>query len=161
LILTFIGKTAFKLVFLFNKKLNKLRVLKFRLLGAKLGTNVKFFGRVVVVGHYSNIRIGDNCKINEGVLINSRSRVSIGDEVHLSAYVQIHTGKLKLYTKEGGHESLPVVIGSGCWLAGGVVVSPGVEIGSNVVVGANSVVNRSVGNNVFIAGLPAKIISNR
>jgi acetyltransferase-like isoleucine patch superfamily enzyme len=67
---------------------------------------------------------------------------------------------LQLHSRNRSHVSGAITIGKGCWLAGGVVVSPGVEIGDNVVVGANSVVNRSIRGNVFIAGLPAAILKN-
>ncbi len=37
---------------------------------------------------------------------------------------------------------------------------PNVTIGNNVVIGAGSLVNKSVANNVVVAGVPAKIIKS-
>lgn len=36
--------------------------------------------------------------------------------------------------------ALPIHIGNGCWLGGGVIVLPGVTIGDGSVIGAGSVV---------------------
>ena len=52
----------------------------------------------------------------------------------------------------------PVTIGDNCWIGGGAVICPGVTLGNNVVVGAGSVVTKSFGDNVVIAGNPAKVI---
>lgn len=52
----------------------------------------------------------------------------------------------------------PVRIGNNCWLGANSVILPGVELGNNVIVGAGSVVTKSFGDNLVIAGNPAKII---
>ena len=44
------------------------------------------------------------------------------------------------------------------WAGGGVTILPGVTLGDNVVVGAGSVVTKSYGDNVVLAGNPARII---
>jgi maltose O-acetyltransferase len=53
---------------------------------------------------------------------------------------------------------LPITIGDNCWIGGNSVINPGVSLGNNVVVGSGSVVTKSFGDNVVIAGNPAKII---
>ncbi|MFX9385539.1 DapH/DapD/GlmU-related protein, partial [Acinetobacter baumannii] len=50
-------------------------------------------------------------------------------------------------------------IGDNCWIGDNVYIREGVSLGSNVIVGANSVVTKSFGDNVIIAGIPAKIIA--
>lgn len=52
----------------------------------------------------------------------------------------------------------PITIGNNVWLASGVTILPGVTLGDNVVVGASSVVTKSFGDNVVLAGNPARII---
>ena len=44
------------------------------------------------------------------------------------------------------------------WLGAGVIVLPGVTIGDNSIVAAGSVVTKDIGENVIVAGSPAKVL---
>jgi len=145
-----------KLITIFNK----LRLIKMKLLGAKIGRNVRVFGKFTVIGNLSKLTIGDNSTINEGVLFDLRDRITIGSNVHLSSYVQLHTGKLTLYNIPRKHVKEPIIIEDNVWLASSVIVSAGVKIGKNTVIGAGSVVIRSISQDCFCAGNPAKKIKN-
>ena len=52
-------------------------------------------------------------------------------------------------------------IGDDCFISPGAKVFGNICIGNNVAIGANAVVNRSFGDNVTIAGVPAKIVSDK
>ena len=54
----------------------------------------------------------------------------------------------------------PITIGKNALFGagGGVTILPGVTLGDNVVVGAGSVVTKSYGDNVVLAGNPARVI---
>lgn len=52
----------------------------------------------------------------------------------------------------------PVTIGDDVWIGGNSVILPGVTLGNNVIVGANSTVTKSFGDNVIIAGNPARVL---
>ena len=67
----------------------------------------------------------------------------IEDFVHITPGVRLGGGTL---------------IGRGSFLAMGVVIFPRVRLGKNVRVSANAVVNKDFGDNVILAGNPAKII---
>lgn len=101
-------------------------------IGTKVGSGLAFV-------HFSNIVIGgdvilgNNCTIFQGVTIGSMRGV-------------------------GGGRPL---------LGNNVVVFPGAKIirnvrcGNNVVIGANAVVTKDVPDGVVMAGIPARIISNK
>ena len=69
-------------------------------------------------------------------------------------YVQNpQTGQLVRHTC-----ALPIKIGNGCWLGGGVIVLPGVTIGDGSVIGAGSVVTKDIPENSLAAGNPCHVI---
>ena len=58
----------------------------------------------------------------------------------------------------GKEYGAPITIGDNFWAGGGAIILPGVTLGDNVVVGAGAVVTKSFGDNVVLAGNPARII---
>jgi acetyltransferase-like isoleucine patch superfamily enzyme len=142
-----------------QKLINKMRICNLKLLGAKIGSNVKSYGRFTVM-NAANLTIGDNSTLNEGVHINCRDKVRIGKGVRISTNVQIHTGKLIINSYPRIHTKAPIIIEDNVWIASGSVISAGVKIGKNSVIGANSVVLKDVESNSFYAGNPAKKIKN-
>ena len=142
-----------------NKCVNKYRIVFLKVLGSKIGKNVKAYGSFTVLKH-ENLEIGDNCTINEGVHINCRNKVIIGKSVRLSTNTQIHTGKLNLNTDPRIHTSEAIIIKDNVWIASGVIISAGVTINENSVIGANSVIINDVEENSFYAGNPAKKIKD-
>lgn len=54
--------------------------------------------------------------------------------------------------------ALPIKIGNGCWLGGGVIVLPGVTIGDGSVIGAGSVVTKDIPENSLAVGNPCHVI---
>lgn len=139
---------------------NKFRLIDLMLSGAKIGDGLRIFGRFTWVGPANNIVMGTACTINEGVFINARDRIVIGNGVHLSPGVQLHTGALVIDQKKRAHLKGPIVIEDNVWLASGVIVSNGVKIGNNSVVGANAVVTSNIPPYTFYAGVPARFIRN-
>lgn len=52
-------------------------------------------------------------------------------------------------------------IGDYVYIGPGVKLYGKIQLGNHVAIGANAVVNKSFQDNVTIAGIPAKIISNK
>ena len=90
-----------------------------------------------------NTTIGARSFVNYGAVILDAAPVWIGDDVQIGPNVQLLTSTHPLEAKvrrSGVEAALPISIGDGTWLGGGVIVLPGVSIGPDAVVGAGSVV---------------------
>ena len=125
----------------------------------EMGEGVHFWGPISIeVPH--NVTIGKHCTFNRGVLIGARDRVSIGNYVRFSAYSMVQTMSLE-YTepRDGrGHVKAPVIIEDGAWICAGAMINAGVTIGRDSVVGPGSVVLQDVPPNVFVMGVPARVV---
>jgi len=125
-----------------------------------LGQRVEAYG-LFTVANPANVAIGRNCAINHGVFILGRTRISIGDDVVLSARCMLVDGGLDPNSFSGQEvpkyaEAGGITIEDGVWVGAGAIILPGVTIGRRAVIGAGSVVTRSVGPNAIVAGNPAR-----
>ena len=114
--------------------------------------------------------IGANSYANFNFTCVDCCPVTIGANVFMGPNVSLLTPMHPLrwqdrnqYQKQNGtltdkEYARPITIGDNFWAGGGVTILPGVTLGDNVVVGAGSVVTKSYGDNVVLAGNPARII---
>ena len=130
--------------------------LRLRLCGAKLGRNLRVFGKLSTIDSCLNLTIGNSVTLNEGVHLNLRDRIEIGDNCHISSCVQFHTGYLQRSDGTYSHGHAPIRVENNVWIASSVVIGAGVVICSDVVIGANSFVNRSIAEPGFYAGNPVR-----
>lgn len=101
---------------------------------AKIGAGFRIFHSPgIVVGH--NCEIGDNCVILQNATLGQN-----GNE------------------KDG--RTMPRLGNNVSVYAGACLLGP-IEIGNNVEIGANSVVTKDFGDNLVLAGVPAKIIREK
>ncbi len=108
-----------------------------------------------------NIHVGENFYANFACVILDVAEVRFGDNCLLGPQVGIYTATHPLdpVTRAGGLEyAKPITIGDNCWIGGHATINPGVTLGNNVVVASGAVVTKSFGDNVVIAGNPAKVI---
>lgn len=108
-----------------------------------------------------NIHVGENFYANFNCTFLDVCPIRIGDNAMLGPNVQLLTPLHPLNSKEriaGLEYGAPITIGHNFWAGGGVTILPGVSLGDNVVVGSGAVVTKSFGDNVLLAGNPAKII---
>jgi acetyltransferase-like isoleucine patch superfamily enzyme len=137
-----------------------------------LGNNVNIghFTQLVISTTFNNIgkgiKIGNNVGLGEFSYLGGAGGLEIGDDTiigqYFSAHPENHNFKdFSILIREQGVNRQGIKIGSNCWIGAKVTVLDGVEIGNNSVIAAGSVVTKSYGDNLIIAGIPAKKIGIR
>lgn len=153
----------------YNQKQEKYAILK-KMLGT-VGSNVSI-GLPFICDYGRNIHIGNNVSINMNCTLVDCNKIIIGNNVLIASNVQLYTATHPVELSErltpdwdlNSKEyfcrtyALPIKIGDGCWLGGGVIVLPGVTIGNGSVIGAGSVVTRDIPSNSVAVGNPCRVI---
>ena len=114
--------------------------------GLKLGFTIpaNVFGPGLCLGHAGTIIVNEHCKIGSNCRI--QAGVNIGNSAPL------------------GEDWVPnntPTIGNNVYIGPGAKLFGKITIGDNVAIGANAVVNKDVPDNVTVAGVPAKIVSQK
>ena len=115
----------------------------------------------VTLDYCCHISVGERFYANFNWTVLDTCPVTIGDNAMLGPNVQFYTALHPLDAQEriaGPEYGAPITIGDNVWIGGGAMILAGVTLGDNVVVGAGSVVTKSFGDNVVIAGNPARVI---
>jgi UDP-3-O-[3-hydroxymyristoyl] glucosamine N-acyltransferase len=109
----------------------------------------------VIIGN--NVEIGASTVIARGTLDNTviENNVKIDDQVFIAHNVFVGKGSMIIAEAE---ISGSAHIGEMTWLGPNCSAMNGIEIGDNVFVGLGTVVNKSLPNNVVVAGCPAKVL---
>lgn len=122
---------------------------------------------------YSNVHIGDNVSLNEGVrILSTRASVFIGNNVMFGPQVFIVTGDHRIDILDKpmmgvtDEEKLPendqdVVFEGDNWVGARAVILKGVRVGAGSVIAAGSVVTHDVPSLSIVGGCPAKVIGLR
>lgn len=129
-----------------------------RFAGMRIGSCTKIVGPVYIS---SGIEIGDNCWIGMNLAAHGNGHVRIGNDCDLAPEVMFLTGSHQIGARErraGAGLSSSIQIGDACWIGARATILGGVAVGSGSVIGACALVNRSIENDVLVAGVPAKKI---
>lgn len=144
----------------------QIRALLLTLVGAKIGkdtiimdvdfTNAYHYG-------FGKLAIGQRCFLGDGVMIDLRGGVHLGDDVtvsnrtsivtHINVGYKHHPLQRQYPTKES-----PVMVDAGSYIGTGAILLPGVSIGRRAVVAAGAVVTRDVPAKTVVGGVPARAI---
>lgn len=153
----------------YEQKEEKISVIK-QLFGG-IGTNVSV-GLPFICDYGRNIYVGNNVSVNMNCTFVDCNTITIGDNVLIASNVQLYTATHPVELSERLTQNwniekeqyfcrtyaLPIKIGNGCWLGGGVIVLPGVTIGDGSVIEAGSVVTKDIPENSLAVGNPCHVI---
>ncbi len=153
----------------YSQKKEKTDILK-QMFGS-IGNNTSV-GLPFICDYGRNIYIGDNVSINMNCTFVDCNKIIIGNNVLIASNVQLYTSTHPVdlserlvpgWTPESGEYfcrtyALPITIGNGCWIGGGVIILPGVSIGNGSVIGAGSVVTKDIPDNSLAVGNPCRVI---
>jgi len=126
-------------------------------------------GSFKIMVHYTS-QVNGTIEIGENVVksfANSGScyfqginGIIIGDNTIFAPGVKVISANHDVKSLSKHKPTRPISIGKNCWLGANSIILPGVSIGDNVIVAAGAVVTKSFGDNLIIAGVPAKHIKN-
>jgi len=137
-----------------------LRRFFYRLAGLKIGQ-----GSTIHMGarFYDprNISIGEDSIIGEGVVLDGRDKLSIGNHVDIASEVMIYNSEHDIDDPNFLAKNAPVLIEDYVFIGPRAIILPGVKIGKGAVVAAGAVVTKDVPPFAIVGGVPAKIIGER
>src|SRR5699024_5220079 len=111
-----------------------------------------------------NIYVDEDFFANYDCVMLDVAPIRIGKHCLLGPKVQIysvnHPADPKLRRNGAMGIGRPVTLGDDVWVGGGAIICPGVTLGNNVIVGAGAVVTKSFGDNVVVAGNPARVVKH-
>lgn len=143
----------------------RLRARLLRLLGARVGRNVRIYEvQFFNLQHgFVNLELADDVHIGPGCCLDLSARLAIGSRSTLSPGVTVlthcdpgvsHESKLAaIYPRRFA----AVGIGSDCWIGCNATLLAGIQVHDLAVVAAGAVVTNDVPQGTVVAGVPARI----
>jgi len=145
-----------------NSIIKSLSIISTRII--KFGKYVHIAPLAIIMSEFtenSKISIGDHSRIFPYCWLDTGEGITIGKQSGVGTHSFIYThGVWSDYLNGAPINYGPVVISDNVWIPTRVSILPNVEIGKNTIIGANSIVNKSISENVFVAGTPAKVIKD-
>lgn len=136
----------------------------YRMAGIKIGkgstihTGARFYDP-------RNISIGEDTIVGEGIVLDGRSKLFIGDHVDIASEVMIYNSEHNINAEHfAAVESIveaPVKIEDYVFIGPRAIILPGITVGKGAIIGAGAVVTKDVPPFAVVGGVPAKIIGER
>lgn len=132
----------------------------YRLSGMKIGKGstihmgARFYNPI-------NIQIGEDSIIGEGVVLDGRDKLIIGNHVDIATEVLIYNSEHDVQDPSFKAVCQPVIIEDYVFIGPRAIILPGITIKKGAVVGAGAVVTKDVEEFSIVGGVPAKKIAER
>ncbi len=107
------------------------------------------------------IEIGDDTIIGEGVVLDGRAKLQIGNHVAISSDVMIYNSEHSIHEGDFKAIEAPVIIRDYVFIGPRAIILPGVTIEKGAVVAAGAVVTKNVPAFTIVGGVPAQPIGQR
>ncbi len=107
------------------------------------------------------IKIGLDTIIGEGVVLDGRAKVAIGNHVDISSEVMIYNSEHNINSDYFEAKEEPVIIEDYVFIGPRAIILPGVTIGKGAIVAAGAVVTKDVKEFTVVGGVPAVEIGKR
>lgn len=113
------------------------------------------------------LRLGFSIPVNccgPGLCLCHAGTIVINNHAKIGSNARIHAGvNIGGYSKfdDSFDEKVAPIIGDNVYIGPGAKIYGGISIGNNVAIGANAVVNKTIPDNVSVAGIPAHQINER
>ena len=156
---------AFLLLYIINRIVNYIPIYYVRkLCYLCVGMKIKGKTKIDMAQYFlapNKLRIGHNCHINQGCIIDARGKIIIGNNVTISHRVVLMTGSHNVKSTTFDYKGGSIEIGDNCFVGVNATILQNVTIGEGAIVCAGAVVTQSVPEYTIVAGVPAKIIGYR
>lgn len=140
--------------------LHHVRRFFYRLAGVRIGSGSAIHTKATFYNPH-NITIGKDTIIGEGVVLDGRDKLVIGDHVDFASEVMVYNAEHDIESPTFAAKMAPVTIGDYVFIGPRAIILPGVTIGKGAIVAAGAVVTRDVGEFEIVGGVPAKVIGER
>ncbi len=137
-----------------------LRLFALQVLGLKTSGVVRFYPGFHI-RHPKGITIGSGSSIGPKVLLDGRCGLTIGKNAVIAYEAILWTLNHDYNDIHFCGKGAPVSIGDYAWICSRSIVMPGVNIGEGAVVASGAIVTKDVPPYAVVAGVPARVISER
>jgi|SRR3989344_1439587 len=132
----------------------------YRLSGIKIGKGSTFHMGAKFYDP-ENIVIGEDSILGEGVVLDGRGKLVIGNHVDIASEVMIYNCEHDINSPDFSPICESVIIEDYVFIGPRVIIQPGITIRKGAVVAAGAVVAKDVDEYTLVGGVPAKYIADR